>query len=277
MNTKSSQMRKADKKSYAHLWDIFLWIFIISVGVLSIWLLYKYYQNFGFPKDKSDFGQFGDFLGGSLNPLVALAALFAVMRSIALQKTELAATNEALKDQVETARKQQRSQQFFDLIRIYEKAFDDANNEKNLEDFFIREKDDYFRNLKFPTQEDERHTEDDDKVFSDIKFKEYFSKNAKYIFSTYKNYLMLMKSLFNEFFDQNKDLIYINLFISQLKRNELRLLALFMMENEEQRSEFIAFATKYQLLAGLHEDSFRQWAKSELPFECFGKLYHLVD
>lgn len=43
-----------------------------------------------------DWGAFGDFMGGLLNPIVAFAALYWLTQSVKLQKTELAETRKAL-------------------------------------------------------------------------------------------------------------------------------------------------------------------------------------
>lgn len=49
------------------------------------------------PADDSEkWGQFGDFVGGLLNPVVAFAAFYWLTQSVKLQKTELAETRKAL-------------------------------------------------------------------------------------------------------------------------------------------------------------------------------------
>lgn len=55
------------------------------------------------------FGQFGDFIGGMLNPVVAFAALYWLTRSILLQKQELTETRRALDI---TAQEQTKQTQF---------------------------------------------------------------------------------------------------------------------------------------------------------------------
>jgi hypothetical protein len=47
--------------------------------------------------DADKWGQFGDFVGGLLNPIVAFAAFFWLTESVKLQKLELAATRAELK------------------------------------------------------------------------------------------------------------------------------------------------------------------------------------
>lgn len=52
-------------------------------------------------KDADKWGQFGDFFGGLLNPLVAFAAFYWLTQSVKLQKTELADTRKALEEAAE--------------------------------------------------------------------------------------------------------------------------------------------------------------------------------
>ncbi|WP_053842932.1 hypothetical protein [Paracidovorax avenae] len=54
-------------------------------------------------------GEFGDFLGGLLNPLVAFAAFYWLTRSVQLQKSELEESRRALEESSE-AQKQQAEQ-----------------------------------------------------------------------------------------------------------------------------------------------------------------------
>lgn len=57
---------------------------------------FKYKLNFQLSKDPAVWGQFGDFVGGVLNPVCAYMAFLWLVRSYALQKTELAETRDAL-------------------------------------------------------------------------------------------------------------------------------------------------------------------------------------
>ncbi|QDE26082.1 hypothetical protein [Paremcibacter congregatus] len=49
-------------------------------------------------KDSGVWGSFGDFLGGVLNPLIAIAVLYYVVRTFEFQKEELKLTRQELKD-----------------------------------------------------------------------------------------------------------------------------------------------------------------------------------
>lgn len=60
----------------------------------------------GGPTSQEQFGQFGDFIGGVLNPIIALMALFALIEGISVQEEELKATRAELKEARTTAQRQ---------------------------------------------------------------------------------------------------------------------------------------------------------------------------
>lgn len=57
-------------------------------------------------KDTSDWGTFGDFVGGILNPFIAFFAFYWLTKSIQIQKQELAETKEALKESSQAQKEQ---------------------------------------------------------------------------------------------------------------------------------------------------------------------------
>lgn len=73
------------------------WILVVAI-LLFIGLLVIYYFNI-FPLDateKGTWGTFGDFIGGTLNPLFALFSLFAIIYTIKIQTEELELSREEL-------------------------------------------------------------------------------------------------------------------------------------------------------------------------------------
>ncbi len=260
-------------------------VIIVMVAVLLCAYLFVFgiVQKITYTSPEA-WGQFGDYFGGLMNPAISICTLIIAIRvfseqkkAINLQKEELQATREELKKTRETAnkqaeimRQQQKSQQFFDLMKIYEKTFQDANKEKNLEDFFIRDLKQYSRNHPYNSEVEGELGLDESKFYDNL-FKKYFIKYENELFYAYKNYLQLIQSIFVDFFDYNNDQIYINLFISQLKRSELRLIALFMMRKNVQNEAFVYFVSQCTLFSELQKDSFREWAESELPPNFFAK------
>lgn len=58
--------------------------------------------------DPEKWGQFGDYLGGALNPLIAFLAFYWLTQSIRLQREELSDTKLALQDSAQAQLKQER-------------------------------------------------------------------------------------------------------------------------------------------------------------------------
>lgn len=84
-------------------------VVLAFVALMSIATVAVYIANFvGQPvaSDGGAWGEFGDYIGGLLNPTVAFAALLLLYRSITLQKKELADTRDVLAQQSESARLQ---------------------------------------------------------------------------------------------------------------------------------------------------------------------------
>lgn len=75
------------------------WIAVAGFLGLSLLYLWRFSDN-GWSIDPATWGQFGDYVGGLLNPLVATLALVAIVISIRIQKTELKETRSALERQV---------------------------------------------------------------------------------------------------------------------------------------------------------------------------------
>lgn len=98
----------------------------LIVGSIIALVLIAYFSNFhvSVSVDNGDWGTFGDFFGGILNPVIASFALYWLITSVNLQIQELKKTNEALEKTVETAEKQQNQASiqnfenlFFELLK----------------------------------------------------------------------------------------------------------------------------------------------------------------
>ena len=70
----------------------------IAIIIPSIYMIWFLYQGQSLSSDTADWGTFGDFVGGILNPVVAFFALLLLMVSIGIQREELKATRKELKE-----------------------------------------------------------------------------------------------------------------------------------------------------------------------------------
>jgi len=112
--------------------------YILTAAVMAIGTVFwLYFTNFtGELSKKNDvWGTFGDFIGGTLNPILSFFALIALLLTIVLQSRELEATREELKRSASAHEKQvsyiSGQQQRDDLIRLVTKLTDRINNNYN--------------------------------------------------------------------------------------------------------------------------------------------------
>jgi phosphate/sulfate permease len=71
-------------------------LLIVVVAVVAVGLYVYNFRGFPWSSDPGSWGQFGDYVGGLLNPLVATAALMVLLASYRLQKRELAEMKRAM-------------------------------------------------------------------------------------------------------------------------------------------------------------------------------------
>ncbi|UCR83775.1 putative phage abortive infection protein [Pseudomonas chlororaphis] len=115
------------------------WILGVATGLFGLVLtLYLMEFNNGFSNENSDWGTFGDFVGGTLNPIFGFLSLIALLLTIVLQSKELESTRielersasaqekteAALNKQSDTQEKQQFENTFFSLLDQHNKALE---------------------------------------------------------------------------------------------------------------------------------------------------------
>lgn len=126
-----------------------VWIFIsIAVGLFII-SLGTYILNFygqSISKSSADWGTFGDFIGGTLNPMLAFLSFIALLHTIKLQskelslsRKELAETQKATRDsataleaQSESIKLQNFENTFFNMLDLHNKIVDSITIKEGL-------------------------------------------------------------------------------------------------------------------------------------------------
>ena len=100
------------------------------VVVLAFYLYHFHTQVIS--EDVTKWGVFGDFIGGTLNPFLSFLALVILLRTFAMQKTELDLQREELKDtkellrlQTQTQIKQRFESTFFALLNVHNQILRD--------------------------------------------------------------------------------------------------------------------------------------------------------
>lgn len=130
---------KLEKLTPLRLFKWLVWIFGIATGLIGLVLTFYFMEfNNGFSNESSDWGTFGDFIGGTLNPILSFLSLTALLLTIVLQSKELESTRKelersasaqekteiALNKQSETQAKQQFENTFFSLLDQHNKALE---------------------------------------------------------------------------------------------------------------------------------------------------------
>jgi hypothetical protein len=205
--------------------DYAIWV---SVFVFWFYVLITYVYNLtSEPTDSviySNFGTIGDFIGGILNPILALIGLFALLTTIRLQIKEFKLTREEFIRQAEALEMQQVDNKFFQML-------DELNNLIN------RLEHSGAQGIKIF---DELVTSSESYFYDIEKFQTKFNQFNYDFDSTYKYYFLNLYQIIN-YIDQNvkykdddpkekKDRIkklakeYINIIRAQQTRSQLKLL-----------------------------------------------------
>ena len=92
------------------------------VGALLLYLARFYSQPISDSADK--WGQFGDYLGGVVNPIIGLATVVLIAMSLVTQRQELRATQNELKSSNSETRRMAFEQSFFSWLNSYQRLLD---------------------------------------------------------------------------------------------------------------------------------------------------------
>lgn len=131
--------QKLEAMTPVRLFKWLAWILGVASAVVAC-TFFVYFLNFHgeFSKSKTDWGIFGDFVGGTLNPLLSFLGLIALLLTIVLQSKELESTRvelkraasaqenteRVLKEQSKTQIKQQFEGTFFSLLEQHNKSLE---------------------------------------------------------------------------------------------------------------------------------------------------------
>jgi len=69
-----------------------------AICVVAVSLMYVRYFNGSIEADNTKWGTFGDFFGGTLNPMLSFLALIAVLLTIALQNNQIQLTRKEMEE-----------------------------------------------------------------------------------------------------------------------------------------------------------------------------------
>lgn len=256
-----------------------------TLAILSIgYIIFKCATNGdGTPEQ---WGQFGDFIGGLMNPIISGLALLGLVVSINSQREELAVTRASIDEQ-------RREQRFFDLLNLYQSTTntlikDDQVGKAAIRkiikeltpriDEFIQSGTTVIERYKQPKRGEgleslirqfSSGTEEIDELLLITKC---WKKDGLPIFGHYFRTTFAVLFQLEELL-KNDHWLYGGIFRSQLSQDELVAITLHLVFDNTENSPTVNLICKYGLLKHLENDKFRSWAERNLPPLAFGRTF----
>lgn len=261
-------------------------IFGITVGTYAIWFNFIQLQDIS--ASSSDWGSFGDFVGGILNPLVAFSAFYWLTISVLIQKQELSetkialvASSKALEEQALTQSRQRFEGTFFQLISLHQeivKSIDlyNSDNEHSTTGrdcfsvFYKRFKKQFEETAVFKIKPSLKHSDilvgkfpkldsfPKETVLETVSkietinsaYMKFYDKNQSEIGHYFRSLYNIVKFIHNSDIEDKR--LYSNLLRAQLSVNEMTLL-FYNCLSTLGREKFKPLIEEYSLLKGIPE------------------------
>jgi hypothetical protein len=255
-------------------------VFFSFSGILVVMLgLYVYRFGITTSTSQSTWGAFGDFLGGTLNPLVSFLTLIVAVNVWRLQKRELEYTRTALEAQGKIAETQRKEQRFYDLLNLYRNTLVSVEYQYSTETerrvFKGKQAFAHFTSGKYSNPLKNIgvlcNNEDSDAVPYALKVKELnWSKES----SMLDHYFRVVFSILREAKPtlDSESHRYIKLFRAQLSRDEVCLITANLLFDEE-GMKMRDLVAQYGLLKHLPKCPLRELAERELTPGSFGSKW----
>lgn len=132
-------MKKWLKKYRVRIRNTILGLVIIGLLIITFFVIYGYLNSSGesfFPSERDKLGQFGDYFGGTLNPIFGFASFIALLITIIYQAKELNASTKELKNSATALAAQNKAielqsfeQTFFSWINSYQELLKSIESE----------------------------------------------------------------------------------------------------------------------------------------------------
>lgn len=276
------------------------------VAIAFLFLLAAYVISFGqngWSTSPDSWGQLGDYVGGLLNPLVAVFALVALVTSVKLQRSELAATREELRaskrvaeEQAQTMEQQRREQRFFDFLNLYQQtlatvdadgkfgktAFRHWASSQAIQFSFIY---DFMKYGFEPYQQRPQTPKNGRETLRQVQNPTFVQLTADRVVRQWGNFSPILDHYFRTVFAILREahptlgeehFRYVKLFRAQLSRDELALLAFNLLFDDE-GAKMRDLVQKYGLLKHLPSGFLRKFAESQLNPGVFGRKWAVAS
>ncbi len=239
--------------------------------------------------DQAIWGQFGDYVGGTLNPIFGFLSLIVLLyvltqneRALAMSKEELALTRKELKNsanalqgQSETLKTQRFEQTFFSLLDTYHKScnsivFREEKGNMALK-MLLDELHCFLRNYLDPVQEYYIKPRRYESEYTEItgmksKFDEFKARASSYLMSFFETTKVILKFIDSPT-SENKQ-VYADIFRAQLSAHETVLLFYYAICNSSE-SNMLELSIKYDFFKYLDKSLL---ANQEIDLKIFAEL-----
>ncbi|MFM5558746.1 putative phage abortive infection protein [Aeromonas rivipollensis] len=231
---------------------------MLVIGASLFGLLFTTTLFIDTPEKSAELGTFGDFLGGTLNPIFTLMTFFGVIVTIVLQKLELRAAREEYKKSADALGTQAVENTFFNMLNLHHRITENLkfevsdishDNELSLAPLYNYTDIPHHGTSAFTlllalisaSSETKETTFD---IYERIQ------SNHNHIFGHYfRNLYQIMKFVHeHQMIDESQKKKYMSILRSQISTDELSVLFINCSENIVDKGEFRQLLIKYQML-----------------------------
>lgn len=249
---------------------------IVCISLISLFMFYAFaydvnkYQYSPHQDQMAALGQFGDFLGGTLNPFLALLTVIGLCYTIHLQRVQLHDAQEQNKITTKQLYLQQFESTFFNLLDLHSKITDNLTiNTSILTNLFGKG---YYKRTKLALIQDQYKSKD---VFliiyyvitdfiggatnkSTNRYKEIQQSHNEILGHYFRNLYHILKTIHESAIDETQKKKYSNILRAQISTYELAILLINCIKDTVDNGEFRDLLVKYEFL-------------EHIPFELTGK------
>lgn len=126
MEKKEDEKTFTDEQFADYLSKTFVFALFVACGALLAYI--ARFAKFGWSDSQEVWGQFGDFLGGVINPVVGLLTAFLVLMSVSIQRKELKASVQEMKAANASTSKMSFEQSLFAWLANYQSLLSDISD-----------------------------------------------------------------------------------------------------------------------------------------------------
>lgn len=254
------------KKSFLFLKALLAVILTVAITSIGSYFI-KFHGSLS--SSQETWGQFGDFIGGTLNPLVAIAALIALIQTIKLQATELSISTEqleksaaALTAQNAVLTKQSFESSFFNLTQIFNELVRDLSYDSDSGKECIRKiykilSEDFLYEIRLGS-----FTEPPKEAI-EIQYKKFYKHYGHIIGHYFRTLYNIIKFIDSSSLDWESKKFYAELIRAQLSKYELNLI-LYNCISSYGNIKLLPLVRKYNLLKHLEPQSLSEDSHSTL-------------